>query len=242
MVFDWSASPSGSRRQPRPPRLSDRAAAHVRELIISGQLVPGEFVRPETVADETGMSATPVREGLLQLQGEGFLKIKPRRGFAVMPLSVQDILDAFEAQALLGGELCARAAARIGTGELRAVEEIQKRLERASAASQLAQVEELNFEFHRSIYSHADAPLLHRLLGFTVRYAPRKFYPTIEGWPEATNRDHRAILKALRAGNSEAARRAMASHVRGAGELLAKHIGSRRSAMTSLYGGALTSE
>jgi DNA-binding GntR family transcriptional regulator len=183
------------------------------------------------------MSATPAREGLLQLQGEGFLKMNPGRGFVVMPLSVQDICDAFEAQALLGGELCARAASLLDEHQLREIEEIQESLEKASAAAQLDQVEQLNFKFHRSIYSHAAAPVLHRLLGFTVRYAPREFYPTIEGWPEATNRDHRAILEALRAGDADSARQAMLGHVRGAGELLAKHIDSLRPSVSGLYGG-----
>jgi len=61
------------RRKRRRPRLSDEAAAHVRELIISGQLTAGEFIRPATVAQEFDISATPAREGLLALQSEGFL-------------------------------------------------------------------------------------------------------------------------------------------------------------------------
>ncbi len=82
-----------TRRKRRRPRLSDEAAAHVRELIISGQLTAGEFVRPETVAHELDISATPAREGLLALQSEGFLRVEPRRGFLVSPLSAQDIRD-----------------------------------------------------------------------------------------------------------------------------------------------------
>jgi len=50
-----------TRRTRRRPRLSDEAAVHVRELIISGQLSAGEFIRPETVAHELDVSATPAR-------------------------------------------------------------------------------------------------------------------------------------------------------------------------------------
>lgn len=67
------------RKRTPPLRLSDLAAAHVRELIVSGQLRAGEFIRPETVADDLGISATPAREGLLLLQTEGFLTIEPRK-------------------------------------------------------------------------------------------------------------------------------------------------------------------
>jgi hypothetical protein len=58
-----------TRRKHRRPRFSDEAAART-ELIISGQLSAGEFIRPETVAQELEISVTPAREGLLALQSE----------------------------------------------------------------------------------------------------------------------------------------------------------------------------
>jgi Bacterial regulatory proteins, gntR family len=70
----------------------------------------GGFIRPETVAEDLGISATPVREGLLQLQTEGFLTVELRRGFTVTALSRDDVRDIYDAQALLGGELTARTA------------------------------------------------------------------------------------------------------------------------------------
>jgi len=68
----------GSRRRTR-VSLSDEVAAHVRALIISGSLHPGEFVRLEKIADDLGVSATHVREGLHVLRGEGFLDFEPSR-------------------------------------------------------------------------------------------------------------------------------------------------------------------
>ena len=56
------------------------------------------------------ISSTPVREGLLLLQLEGFVKLSPRRGFMVVGFSRQDVRDIFWAQAMLAGELAARAA------------------------------------------------------------------------------------------------------------------------------------
>jgi DNA-binding GntR family transcriptional regulator len=89
---------------PRRQRLSDEAATHIRDLILKGQLKGGEFIRPEAVAETLGISATPVREGLLQLQAEGFLQVAPRRGFIISSLSSKDIRDGACASALLGGE------------------------------------------------------------------------------------------------------------------------------------------
>src|SRR6201997_233606 len=95
-------------------QLSDEVASYVRELIMSGRLRSGEFIRQERIAEELQLSATPVREGLLSLKGEGFVELKPRRGFVVAPLSASDVRDLFTAQALLAGELVSRATAKLG--------------------------------------------------------------------------------------------------------------------------------
>ncbi|MGC2174071.1 MAG: GntR family transcriptional regulator [Acidimicrobiales bacterium] len=213
-----------SRRSP--PRLSDDAARHVRELIISGQLTAGEFIRPETIAVDLGISATPVREGMLQLQSEGFLKVRPRRGFVVSPLSPKDVSDAFDAQALLAGELCARAAKVLSLADFNTLDALQTKLEVAALEGDFSVEEELNFEFHRFIYHLADSPKIQWLLESTLRYAPRRFYSSIVGWPEATISEHRAILAALKSSDASTAREAMASHIQHAGVLLAEHLGA----------------
>lgn len=205
-------------------RLSDVAAAHVRELIVSGQLRAGEFIRPETVADELGISATPAREGLLQLQTEGFLTVEPRRGFAVTALSSDDIRDIYEAQALLGGELAARAARVIGAELVDELEHIQAELEAAAAAKDYESVELLNHRFHETIYRLTGSRKMRWLIKTTLAYAPRKFFAAVEGWPEASAQDHRAIIEHLRSGDDEGARTAMSQHVRKAGALLAEHL------------------
>lgn len=205
-------------------RLSDLAAAHVRELIVSGQLRAGEFIRPETVADELGISATPAREGLLLLQTEGFLTVEPRRGFSVTALSSDDIRDIYEAQALLGGELAARAAAVISTELVDQLEQIQAELELAAAGKDYESVERLNHRFHETIYRLAGSRKIRWMIKTTLPYAPRKFFAAVEGWPAASAEDHRAVIAHLRSGDAEAARGAMAQHLRRAGALLAEHL------------------
>jgi DNA-binding GntR family transcriptional regulator len=211
-------------RRIRRPRLSDEVASHVREQIVSGLLRPGQFIRPEKVADEVGVSATPAREGLLTLQSEGFLRVEPRRGFVVAPLSRADIEDTFAAQALLGGELTARAAVRSDGGFVDGLVALQGRLREAAAQGDVDLVEELNFAFHRAIYRRAGSPKLSWLLGATLGYAPRRLWVTVEGWPELTVHDHEEILDALRARDPERARAAMAEHIRAAGRALLDHV------------------
>jgi DNA-binding GntR family transcriptional regulator len=213
---------SGVRRER--PQLSDEVANHVRELIMSGQLRPGEFIRSERLAEELDLSATPVREGLLALRGEGFVLLKPRRGFLVAPLSGSDIRDLFTAQALLAGELVARAADRLTDQELDELRHIDDALNRAARSGDADEVERLNHAFHRVLNLAADAPKLAWMLSVSVRFAPHRFFATIPGWANASADDHASILAALRARNGEAARAAMRSHIGNAGRLLAQHF------------------
>src|SRR6266849_6256300 len=98
-----------SQRRPRRRQLPEEVAAYVRELIMSGVVRPGEFLRMERIAEAIGVSNTPVREGLLALSNQGFVRQIPRRGFVVAPFTKQDIRDLFWAQSVLAGDLAARA-------------------------------------------------------------------------------------------------------------------------------------
>ncbi|MBW8486183.1 GntR family transcriptional regulator [Actinomadura parmotrematis] len=212
----------GRRRQ-----LGDEVADHIRELIMSGQVRPGEFVRLERIAGDLGISVTPVREALLALRGEGFVTLEPRRGFRAAPLTRADVHDLFEAQAYFAGELAARAAASLTPAGLAELEGLQAELERAAAARDPAAIEDANHRFHRAVNLAAGSPKNAWLLGLVARYAPRRFYPSIEGWPQASVDDHGSVLAALRSGDAGAARHAMRAHIRHAGALLVGHLEGR---------------
>jgi DNA-binding GntR family transcriptional regulator len=220
---------AGRSRFPR-QQLSDEVASYVRELIVSGRLTSGEFIRQERIAEELELSATPVREGLLSLKGEGFVQLKPRRGFVVAPLPAADVRDLFTAQALLAGELVCRAAARIGETELRELDNVHKALREAAAVGDGAAVEEFNHEFHRRINLVADAPRLAWMLSISTRFAPRRFFATIPGWFTASAQDHAAVIRALHDRDGEQARVAMMRHMENAGELLAANFESAQTA------------
>lgn len=215
---------SGDQALGRRRQLSDEVAAYVRELIMSGQVKHGEFLRLERIAEDLGISVTPVREALLSLRGEGFVTLEPRRGFMPAPLSRQDVRDLFEAQAHFAGELAARAAERITEAELETLDQTQAQLEKASRASDAEGIERANHQFHRVINRSAGSPKTAWLLQLVVRYAPRRFYPSIPGWSQASVDDHHLVLSALRARDADGARQAMRAHIRHAGTLLVVHL------------------
>lgn len=205
------------------PQLSDESAAYIRDMITSGQLQPGAFIRQERVAEELGVSATPVREGLLALRGEGFVRLEPRRGFVVAPMSSDDVRDMFLAQALIAGELSARAVPRASSDDIRELERLQERLDELMAAGAYDEMERVNHVFHRQINALAASPKLAWMLGVGARYVPRRFYSTIRGWPSSSQQDHGSIIEAIARRDPRAARAAMQQHFINAGELLARH-------------------
>jgi DNA-binding GntR family transcriptional regulator len=216
-------SPRASAR----PQLSEKATAHIRGLIMSGELQPGTLVRPETIGEDLGISTTPAREALQALRVEGFLELVPRRGFIVASLTGQDIRDLFQVQALIGGELAARAAAKATAQDVAELDALHHELIAAAARNDHAKLEEKNHAFHREINLMADSRKIIWLLGLVTRYVPRQFYSAIPGWPQATMDDHAELLSSIRAHDPEAARAAMQEHIVHSGELLAAHFDDR---------------
>jgi DNA-binding GntR family transcriptional regulator len=212
---------------PRRSQLSDDASAYIRNLIMSGELLPGASVRPEVIGEALGISTTPAREALQALRVEGFLELLPRRGFIVAPLTGQDIRDLFTAHALIAGELAARAARTATEDDVAELEALHHELLAAARRKDLRLLEEKNHAFHRQINRIANSRKIAWILGLVVRYVPHLFYSAIEGWPQATADDHATILEGIRIGNADAARAAMRGHVVHAGELLAEHFDKR---------------
>ncbi|MFF5989341.1 GntR family transcriptional regulator [Prauserella flavalba] len=205
-------------------QLSERVAAYVREGIMVGQFPAGEFVRTEHLAEELGVSQTPVREGLMILHSEGSVRWEPRRGYRVVPITGRDVRDLFDVQAYIAGELAGRAATRLDEAELDRLDEIQSRLAEAERAGDTELVDSLNHEIHRTINKVSGSLRMASLLNLTVSYVPLRFFGKIEGWASASAHDHSAVFAALRARDADAARAAMAEHIRHIGELLVDHL------------------
>lgn len=205
-------------------QLSERVAAYVREAIMVGDLRAPEFIRTEALATQLGVSATPVREALMILHSEGAVRWEPRRGFRVLKVSARDVADLFEVQAFIAGELAARASRILGAEDLVALRATQRELEAAVAEGATQRVERLNHEVHRTINRAGGTGRLTSLLNLTVQYVPRNYYGRVEGWDQASAHDHADIFTALEKGDADAARTAMAEHVRHIGRLLAAHL------------------
>jgi DNA-binding GntR family transcriptional regulator len=194
-------------------QLSETVATHLREQIISGQLQRGEFLRIDAIARELDVSTTPVREGLLLLQSEAFVRLMPRRGFVVNSFSKGDLRDLFWAQATVAAELASRAATCMSQQDVARLRETHARHEQAVAAQDRDLAARLGHEFHRTINLAAQSPRLALLLGGLTRQLPNRFYASIEGQLEDAIAYHPIIIDALRVQDAEAVRSLMYRHI-----------------------------
>ena len=209
------------------PQLSEDVARFVRRRIFDGTYTAGRYVRMDQLAAELGISVTPVREALFALRAEGLIAQQPRRGFVVLPVTGRDVADVANVQAHVGGELAARAAINITDDQLRELKVIQAKLEEAYAGDDDELTVWLNHEFHRAVNVAADSPKLAQLMSQITRYAPESVFPTIEGWPRQSIKDHRRVLAALSKRDDKLARAAMSEHLAAGAIPLIDHLVAR---------------
>jgi DNA-binding GntR family transcriptional regulator len=176
----------------------------------------------EPIAEAVGVSNTPVREGLLALAGEGFVRLVPRRGFVVAQFTPQDIRDLFWAQARLAGELAARAARSITSEQLLRLDRNLEHYDRAITVGDKQLIADLGHLFHREINLAADSHRLSLLLGSVVKQLPNRFYAEIEGHLESSQGAHPVLVDTLRKGQTRKARSVMEAHILEGGDRLIK--------------------
>jgi DNA-binding GntR family transcriptional regulator len=201
-------------------------AETLRDMILVGELRPGQRVTQDELAATLGVSTMPVREGLLKLAHEGLVEASPNRSFRIVRNTREDIRDIYWMHAVLAGQLTAHACMRQDS-EPSLVERLKAHeaaLVAATAARDTAAMEAANWSFHRQINRAAGAPRLLLMLGSTLRLIPQHFYALVEGWAPVSRSGHEAIIAAFERQDPEAARSAAIKHVEEAGRLVIAHF------------------
>ena len=192
------------------PRVRDL----LEEAILEGELKPGERLRAEALAQRFGTSRTPIREALLQLEGQGLVEVEPNRGAVVRAFDRDDLFDLYGVRALLEPAAAVLAATRATVAQMDELELLCDVAETAPVEQQM----ECNEQFHRIIAEAAGSPRL----AVAMRAAsgiPRTFRHRF--WQSETQRAeslvcHRRIVAAFRARDPQMAEAAMRMHILGA--------------------------
>jgi DNA-binding GntR family transcriptional regulator len=225
-------------KPPSPKALVDDTAAAIRKLIMSGEIPIGAQLRQAELATLLGVSRTPIREALRQLQSSGLIDVVPNRGAVVRVPSPWEVRQAFEVRAELEGLACERAVRLITAEvleELGATNDLLRHpTGRAqSTASGSWSTSGANDHFHALIHGVAGNERLAKVIKEISEAFPRNVAVLVlRENPRHRNdnhAEHDRIIKALAAGDAQLARREMQAHVINAGEQLARWY-ERRSA------------
>lgn len=219
-------------RAPMNTQLS-QAIVRIREMILRGELTPGQRVAEAPLADRLGVSRTPVRQALPLLAQEGLLLEHETRGYVVRAFTSADIIDAIDLRAVLEG-LAARRVAEQGASKA-LLRELRSCLEDGDAILGKRRVEEsdeglyadMNERFHRLILQESRSALLAETLARNSRipFAGPQALAFDKGNLEQmydmlhyAHRQHHAIVEALERGQSARAEALMREHANSAKE------------------------
>ena len=183
--------------------LRGRVFQKIREDILTGVYKEHDELREVSIGEELGVSRTPVREALRQLELEGLVTIVPNKGAYVTGITPQDVHDIYKIRSLLEG-LCARWATEHITGrQIEELEEIILLSEfhlRKKSAEQAEQVSELDGKFHKVLYEASNSRILEHVLSDFHKYVQmaRMMSLGAKDRAERSIEEHRDILKAIK--------------------------------------------
>jgi DNA-binding GntR family transcriptional regulator len=203
--------------------LVDETAAAIRARIMSGEIPIGAQLRQAELAATLGVSRTPIREALRQLQAGGLIEVLPRRGAVVRVPAPWEVREAYEVRAELEGLACVRAVGEITSEQL---DELRRTNDVLRDAPHAPPATAANDRFHALIHEIAGNVRLARTIRDINDAFPRNVSALVlQDNPRlrANNlAQHERIVEALAANDAELARREMRDHVIAAGEALAR--------------------
>ena len=183
--------------------LSSKVFQKLRDNILTGKYAEQEELRENTIGKELGVSRTPVREALRQLELEGLVTIIPNKGAYVSGITGEDVKDIYRMRSLLEG-LCARwAAERITEEQLDRLDEIILLAEFHSKRENTInaeQITELDGQFHAVLYEACGSRILKHTLTDFHKYVQNARKLSIISGERARKsiREHKMILRAIR--------------------------------------------
>jgi DNA-binding GntR family transcriptional regulator len=194
---------------------TDRAYRFTKERILDGRFPGGELISEGDVAAGVSLSRTPVREAFLRLEAEGLLRLYPKRGALVVPVSAAEVESVLETRVVVerfAFEKVIRDGIDLGGGP----EEAIARQEERAAAGDAPGFVDADRAFHRVFVAAAGNPILLALHDSLRDRQSRMGLAALARGPHRTQQillEHRALADAVQAGDEEAAHRLVGEHL-----------------------------
>lgn len=179
--------------------LREQVYAYLKRAITSGEIQPGAFLDLTRISGELGISKTPLRDSLIQLETEGFVSILPRRGVMVKPLTLDEIRHLYEIIGGLEGVAVMEVFDQLMASHLRTMKALNRRMVKAVRAGDFDTYYDLNLAFHDVFLNLSDNQ---RLVGTVKTFKQRLYdFPRRESfvkeWEIASTREHSAFVRLL---------------------------------------------
>ena len=194
--------------------LYEDVADRLREQIFSKQLAPGSRLDEQSLAEQFGISRTPMREAIKVLASEGLVTIKMRRGAHVTEVNRGDLEQIYTVLSLLEGQAAKQTATKASEDQLNLLDHLHHRLEKAAADRDSEQFFEINSKFHELIQEIAGNRWMNGVIADLrkVLKLHRRDSLTSTGRIQNSLLEHREILKAILRRDELAAETAMRKH------------------------------
>ncbi|AXK31714.1 GntR family transcriptional regulator [Streptomyces armeniacus] len=210
------AAPATADAPAKQPPAADRVYAHIKQAVLERQYEGGMLLTEGELAGAVGVSRTPVREALLRLEAEGLIKLYPKKGALVLPVSAQEISDVVETRLLVEEHAVRKAATSTPAGLTERLEELLARQRTEASAGQLAEVAVSDRCFHAEIVRATGNAILVRLYDQLRDRQLRMGVAVMHAHPERVAKnitEHAHILAAIRSGDADAAADSVRQHV-----------------------------
>lgn len=206
--------------------LREIVCENLRDAIKKGVLEPGERLMEVQIADELGISRTPVREAIRKLEQEGYVIMMPRRGTYVADVSVSDIKEIFEIRTALESLATGLAARRIEPDEIEKLQNLLNEIEEYIAQGDMDKIVETDIKFHELLYQVSRNERLAAIIS-NLKEQLSRFRTLSMSYPgrlQETFEEHSEMVEAIADGDVSAARDAAERHMEHAEETLLKAL------------------
>ncbi len=186
--------------------VQDAVADRIREMILSGKVQPGEWLRQEDLAKALGVSTMPIREALRQMQAEGLVKFHPRRGAFVAELSVSHHQEIYRIREELEVLACQWVSEDFDRLDLARLKQILEEIETAEKASNISRRLELVRAYFFTIFEASGKEHLLRILSnvWDLSQQYRRYFATLPEIGARRVRDYRCVYEACASRDGEA--------------------------------------
>lgn len=188
----------------------------LKEAIIGGELKPGERLMEVQLAEEMGVSRTPVREAIRKLELEGLVVMIPRKGAYVSDITIKDAAEFFEIRWALEGLAAALAAERITDEEIEELERVSQEVKKAAEKTDIEALIEKDAEFHKILFNATRNDRLAQMIK-NLKEQLHRFREKSFANPKRvrnTIKEHQKIIDALKSRDAQKAEILTKEHIK----------------------------